>query len=127
MLLVFPDLKEKVGLWGHRGHQVPRVSQGFRASQESQVSLVKQGPLAYGVCQVPWGPRGRLGTKVCQGSPGPRGCLDQRENQESQGTRVYRAPQASQVLQALVAPLDHLEFQVPKGNRDSQGPLGSPE
>lgn len=44
--LVFQDPKEKVGLWGHRGHQVPRVSQGFKASQESQVSLVKWGPRA---------------------------------------------------------------------------------
>lgn len=41
VLLVFLDLKEKVGLWGLRGHQVPKVSQGFKASQESQVSLVK--------------------------------------------------------------------------------------
>lgn len=43
--LVFPDPKEKAGLWGRRGHQVPRVSQGFKASQESQVSLEKWGPL----------------------------------------------------------------------------------
>lgn len=54
-------------------------------------------------------------------------CLDQRENQESQGIRVYRAPQASPVLQALVALLDHLEFLAPKGNLASQGPLGSLE
>lgn len=54
-------------------------------------------------------------------------CSDQRGNQESQGIRVYRVPQASQVLPVLVAPLDHLEFQVPKGNRVSQGPLASLE
>lgn len=41
VLLVFLDPREKVGLWGHRGYQVPKVSQGFKASQESQVSLVK--------------------------------------------------------------------------------------
>lgn len=41
VLLVFQDPKEKVGLWDHRDHQVPRVNQGFRDSQESQVSLVK--------------------------------------------------------------------------------------
>lgn len=41
VLLVSLGPKEKVELWGHRGHQVPRVSQGFRVSQESQVSLVK--------------------------------------------------------------------------------------
>lgn len=64
-----------------------------------------------------------MGTKVCQGSLVLRGYSDPRENQESQGIRGYRAPQASQVLQALVAPLDHLEFQVPKGNQASQGPL----
>lgn len=45
-LSVFLDPKEKVGLWGHRGHQDRRVSQGFKASQESQASLVKWGPLA---------------------------------------------------------------------------------
>lgn len=56
-----------------------------------------------------------------------QGCLDQRENQESQGIRVYRGPRASQGLQAPVAPLDHLEFQAPKGNQASQGPLGSLE
>lgn len=41
VLLVSLGPKEKVGLWGHRGHQVPKVSRGFKASQESQVSLVK--------------------------------------------------------------------------------------
>lgn len=46
VLLVFPDPKEKVELWGHRDHQVPRVSQGFKVSQESQASLGKWGPLA---------------------------------------------------------------------------------
>ena len=54
-------------------------------------------------------------------------CLDQRENQGFQGIRVYRAPQASPVLPVLVAPLDHLEFQDPKGNRASRAPLGSLE
>lgn len=38
--------KEKVGLWGHRGHQDQRASQGFRASQGSQASWARQGPLA---------------------------------------------------------------------------------
>lgn len=89
--------------------------------------MVKWDPLASGVCQVPLGPRGKLGIKVCQGSLVLQVCLDQRENQESQGIRVYRAPQASRVLQALVAPLDHLEYQAPKGNLASPDPLGSLE
>lgn len=41
VLLASLGPKEKVGLWGHRGHQVPKVSLGFKASQESQVSLGK--------------------------------------------------------------------------------------
>jgi hypothetical protein len=41
VLLVSLDPKEKVELLGHRDHQAPKVSQGFKASQESQVSLVK--------------------------------------------------------------------------------------
>lgn len=41
VLLVSLDPKEKVELWGPKVHQVPRVSQGFKAFQESQVSLVK--------------------------------------------------------------------------------------
>lgn len=54
-----------------------------------------------------------------------QGCLDQRENRAFQGIRDYRAPQVSQALQALVAPLDHLGFQAPKGNQAFQGLLGS--
>lgn len=46
VLSVFLDPKEKVGLWGHRGPQDRRVSQGFKASPESQVSWAKWGPLA---------------------------------------------------------------------------------
>ena len=57
----------------------------------------------------------------------PQVCLDQRESQESQGIRVYRALQASQGLQARVAPLDHMEFLAPKENPVSQGPRGSLE
>lgn len=52
-------------------------------------------------------------------------CLDPRENQAYPGIRVYRAPQVFQGSQDLVALLDHLEFQVPKENPASQGPLGS--
>lgn len=44
--LVSLDPKEKVELWDHKGHQVPKVNQGFKASQENQVSLVKWALLA---------------------------------------------------------------------------------
>lgn len=62
---------------------------------------------------------------MCQDSLVFQGFWDLRESQESQGIRVYRAPQVSQGLGALVAPLDHLGFQAPKGSPASQGPLGS--
>lgn len=67
----------------------------------------------------------KLATKDCQGFLVFQGCSDPRENQASQGIRVSRGPQVSQELEALVAPLGHLEFQVQKGNQASQGPLGS--
>lgn len=46
VLLASQGPKEKVELWGHKGHWVPKVSQGYRVSQGNQVSSVKWDPQA---------------------------------------------------------------------------------